>query len=214
MHSTPPPPYPGGEAPADDVTLKDDTIVPEKKKEPSPSAAKPAAASASSHPPTNPPIENRTGSTEHTVTLLYRADYTATYPGSSAANAIFGTARIGAPGMPCVGSPPTIQPTMAYAAAPAAMPGYTAPMQMPQMFPQQPTMPMNSMGMPGGIGTAPTQAGGINLVVNTNANANSDSNAKNGSSPPPKPAPRPCPKCRLGYITRGQARFREIYHIS
>ncbi|KAK5983672.1 hypothetical protein GCK32_007384 [Trichostrongylus colubriformis] len=55
--------------------------------------------------------------------------------------------------------------------------------------------------------------GGINLVVNTNANANSNSDAKGSGGAgggDGRPAPRPCPKCRLGYITRGQARFREM----
>ncbi|VDN33810.1 unnamed protein product [Cylicostephanus goldi] len=100
-------------------------------------------------------------------------------------------------GMPNVVAPPTIQPSMAYATGPAAMQGYPTPMSMPQMYSQQPAIPMNPMG-------------GINLVVNTNANTNSGPNGGNGPSNPPKPAPRPCPKCRLGYITRGQARFREV----
>ncbi|KHJ92649.1 hypothetical protein OESDEN_07455 [Oesophagostomum dentatum] len=118
---------------------------------------------------------------------------------------------LSAPQMPCVGAPPTIQPTVAYATSPAVMGGYptaTAPMQ--QVYPQPAVVPPNAMCMPGAMGTSPGQAGAINLIVNTNTNPNGATPPSRAAAPPPRPAPRSCPKCRMGYITRGQARFREV----
>ncbi|KJH52043.1 hypothetical protein DICVIV_01744 [Dictyocaulus viviparus] len=112
-------------------------------------------------------------------------------------------------------------PPLSYGAAPAAVTGIPAypgaiPMQplganVPSLGTNLPAMGINP-GM-AGMGTNPNQAGGINLVVNTNANSNTNSSpgatgGVNGAQP--RPAPRPCPKCRMGYITRGQARCREI----
>ncbi|KAK5964515.1 hypothetical protein GCK32_017081, partial [Trichostrongylus colubriformis] len=114
---------------------------------------------------------------------------------------------------PCMTSPQSMP--MAYGAAPVVMPGmpaYQGAMPMQPMF-AQPPMGMAPAVQPAGLGNNPNQNGGINLVVNTNANANSNSDAKGSGGAgggDGRPAPRPCPKCRLGYITRGQARFREM----
>lgn len=96
---------------------------------------------------------------------------------------------------------PQVMPAMAYPGAGAAPAGI--PMYPPAAIPMQPM-----------FGQPAAQNGGINLVVNTNANSNSNSGSsadtRNGAGGAnATPALRPCPKCRMGYITRGQARFRE-----
>ncbi|WKX93462.1 hypothetical protein Q1695_011049 [Nippostrongylus brasiliensis] len=128
---------------------------------------------------------------------------------------------VSAPGMaPCVGSPPSMP--MGYGTA-GVLPGMApypgaVPMQPMQPMYGQPPMAMNPAPAPQpGVGTNPTQSGGINLIVNTNASSGSNSDSKGGAGGTQgagaggtTPAPRPCPKCRLGYITRGQARVREM----
>ncbi|KAJ1353806.1 hypothetical protein KIN20_010552 [Parelaphostrongylus tenuis] len=111
-------------------------------------------------------------------------------------------------GAPCMTSPPFTTHGVGTAAMPG-MPAYPATIPMQPMCTQPPAMGMSPQMA--GMGTNPVQNGGINLVVNTNANSNTNSNnAGGGTGALPRPALRPCPKCRLGYITRGQARFREM----
>ncbi|VDP14842.1 unnamed protein product [Heligmosomoides polygyrus] len=113
-------------------------------------------------------------------------------------------------GAQCAASPQSLP--MGYGGAPAVASGmqvYPGMMPMQPMLVQPAAMGMNPMQQPGALGAAPAQNGGINLVVNTNANSGSNSDS-NGGNAGARPAPRPCPKCRLGYITRGQARFREM----
>ncbi|EPB72097.1 hypothetical protein ANCCEY_08819 [Ancylostoma ceylanicum] len=231
MISSSPPPYPGNDVTANDVTLKDDTIVPEKVKEPDEATTSDANPSASTNPPAptktrlpaQAPIEMTAMNPPQTVpnTPLPYATAPNTplptqnhvqampFPGQPVQPGVNVAGMPGAPGMGCAGPIPPMQPGMAYAAGPAIMPGYPAGVPMQQMFSPPSAMPMNPLGMAGAMGTNPNQNGGINLVVNTNANSNSNSDQKGGAGAAPKPAPRPCPKCRLGYITRGQARFRE-----
>ena len=132
--------------------------------------------------------------------------------------------------MPRFGLPPTVQPTMAYAASPAGVGDYPpASVPLQQVYPQSAAMPANGMCIPGAIGTSPGQAGeselilgftihrlnplilgAINLIVNANSNPNGGHVPDRVNALASRPAPRPCPKCRMGYITRGQARFREV----
>ncbi|CAJ0606353.1 unnamed protein product [Cylicocyclus nassatus] len=219
MLPTPPPPYPESETAANEAALEE-TIVPEKNDGQKQPIVKLDLPTTSPQLPTNTPYEMKAMKPPQIdqMTPITPLPYTTApntpMPMQGQSLPFSGQPGMSVPGMTSAGmsnvGAPTIQPSVAYAAGPAAMQGYSTPMSLPQMYSQQPAIPMNPIGMPGGVATAPSQAGGINLVVNTNANANSDSNGRNGQSNPPRPAPRPCPKCRLGYITRGQARFREM----
>uniref|UniRef100_A0A1I7XUB2 G_PROTEIN_RECEP_F1_2 domain-containing protein n=1 Tax=Heterorhabditis bacteriophora TaxID=37862 RepID=A0A1I7XUB2_HETBA len=73
-----------------------------------------------------------------------------------------------------------------------SMPNYGMQMQ-PMYMPQLPTNP------------APSQNGGINLVVNTNANASGNATGCKGAA-----NERMCPKCRKGSIIRAQQRKGEM----
>ncbi|KIH50698.1 hypothetical protein ANCDUO_19220 [Ancylostoma duodenale] len=177
MLSSSPPPYPGNDATSDDVTLKDETIVPEKSKEPDVapiSDAKPSSSTSTSLP-TQAPIEMKAMNQPQTVPNTPLPYDTAPntplptqhqvqampFPGQPLQPGMNVAGIPGAPGISCVGPAPPMQPGMAYAAGPAIMPGYPAAMPMQQMYSPPTAMPLNTMGMPGALGTNPNQNGEI-----------------------------------------------------
>ncbi|XGW07286.1 hypothetical protein V3C99_010461 [Haemonchus contortus] len=218
MSSSPPPAYPGNEK-SSDITLKDNTIVADKV----PVVDFTNPTPVTSIPSVNSNIEMNTLPSTGAIlggTLPYatapntptpkrdQVNMPSSAQSAPALNNIGGGQPTG--GTQCMTSPQAMPMTYT---APMVMPGmatYSGPMPVHPMFAQSAAMGLAPPVQPQAMGTNPNQNGGINLVVNTNANSNSNANGARGTDGQACPAPRPCPKCRLGYITRGQARIREM----